>query len=75
MRKSGLYVGGGAYPVHFVCYLRGNAVRFVAARFSGDLGYVFQKFAPKIFFRTLWGNIFGCELVLGGHIRCLLCAI
>ena len=57
-------VWGGAYPVSFACYLGGNAVRFSAARFSGDLGYVFQKFAPKIFFQTLLGKIFGCELVL-----------
>ena len=27
----------GAYPVSLVCYLRGNAVRFFAARFSGGL--------------------------------------
>ena len=63
--------GGGAYPVSFVCYLRGNAVRFFAARFSGDLGYVFEKFAPKIVFRTLLGKIFGCELVLGRFYRVL----
>ena len=25
---------GGAYPEYFVCFLRGNAVRFFAARFS-----------------------------------------
>ena len=62
---------GGAYPVSFACYLGGNAVRFSAARFSGDLGYVFQKFAPKRFFRTLLGKIFGCELVLGTFYRAL----
>ena len=55
----------------FVCYLRESAVRFFAARFSGDLSYVFQKFAPKIFFRTLLGNILGCELVLGTFYRAL----
>ena len=35
------------------------------------LGYVFQKFAPKIFFRTLLGKSFGCELVLGAFSRVL----
>ena len=54
----------------FVCYLRGNAVRFFAAHFSGDLGYVFQKFAPKIFFRTLLGKFSGANLYWERFIGC-----
>ena len=49
----------------FVCYLRGNAVRFFAARFSGDLSYVFQKFDPKIFFSDIVGENFRVRTCTG----------
>ena len=55
----------GAYPVSFVCCLRGNAVWFFAARFSGDLGHVFQKFAPKIFFSDFVGENFRVRTCTG----------
>ena len=50
--------GGGAYLVSFVCSLRGNAVRFFAARFSGDLSYVFSKVRPEDTFSDIVGEKF-----------------
>ena len=58
--NSGLYVGGVLSGV-FVCYLRGNAVRFFAARFFGDLGYVLGKIL--LMSGPLFGKIFGSELL------------
>ena len=52
---------GGSYPVYFVCYLRENAVRFFAARFFGDLGYVLGKIL--LMSGPLFGKIFGSELL------------
>ena len=40
----------------FACYLGGNAVRFSAARFSGDLGYVFRKVRPEDVFSDIVGE-------------------
>ena len=60
VRNSGLYVGG-SYPVYFVCYLRGNAVRFFAAHFFGDLGYVLGKIL--LMSGPPFGKIFGSELL------------
>ena len=53
---------GGAYPLSFACYLGGNAVRFSAARFSGDLGYVFKSSPRRYFFGHCWGKFSGANL-------------
>ena len=44
-----------------MCYLRENAVRFFAARFFGDLGYVLGKIL--LMSGPLFGKIFGSELL------------
>ena len=64
-------VGWGGLSGVFCVLFKGKCCAFFAARFSGDLSYVFQKFAPKILFRTLLGKIVGCELVLGTFYRTL----
>ena len=59
--------GGGAYPVYFVCYVRGTAVFFFAARFSGDFGYVFQS-SPRRYFPDIVGETFRVRTCTGSVV-------
>ena len=69
MGNSGLYVGWGLSGV-FCVLLRGHAVRFVAARFSGDFGYVFQSSPRRYFFGHCLGKDSGANLYWERFIGC-----
>ena len=69
MRNSGWYVGG-ADPVYFVCNLRGNAVRFFAARFFRRLRPCFSKVRPEDIFSDIVGKFSGANLYWERFIGC-----